>query len=55
MRKGWEAFFSVRNLLNRSRNVIVPGSLAPGDTTGDHSAIFIHGGLNATIGLRARF
>jgi TonB-dependent receptor len=55
IRKGWETFFSVRNLLNRSRNVIVPGSLAPGGTTGDHSAIFIHGGMNATVGIRARF
>src|SRR5690606_13099585 len=25
---GWESFFSVRNLLNSERNVIVPGSLA---------------------------
>jgi len=55
LRKGWETFFSVRNLLNRSRNVIVPGSLAPGGETGDHSAIFIHGGMNATVGVRARF
>lgn len=55
IRKGWETFFSVRNLLNRSRNVIVPGSLATTGEAGDHSAIFIHGGMNATIGLRARF
>lgn len=55
LRKGWETFFSVRNLLDRSRNVIVPGSLAPGGATGDHSAIFIHGGMNATLGVRARF
>lgn len=55
IRQGWEAFFSVRNLLDRSRNVIVPGSLAPGGEVGDHSAIFIHGGRNATIGVRARF
>jgi iron complex outermembrane recepter protein len=55
LRKGWEAFFSVRNLLNRSRSVVVPGSLATTGEVGDHSAIFIHGGANATIGLRARF
>lgn len=55
LRKGWETFFSVRNLLNRSRNVIVPGSVAPGGELGDHSAIFIHGGMNATVGVRARF
>jgi iron complex outermembrane receptor protein len=55
LRRGWEAFFSVRNLLDRSRNVIVPGSLATAGGVGDHSAIFIHGGANATIGVRARF
>ena len=55
LHKGWEAFFSVRNLLNKSRNVIVPGSLATTGELGDHSAIFIHGGANATIGVRARF
>ncbi|MFT4090292.1 MAG: TonB-dependent receptor [Asticcacaulis sp.] len=52
---GWESFFSVRNLLNRNRNVIVPGSLAKTGQIGDHSAIYIHGGMNTTIGLRARF
>lgn len=52
---GWEAFFSVRNLIDSSRNVIVPGSLATSGPLEDHSAIFIHGGMNATIGVRARF
>ncbi|MFZ7095039.1 TonB-dependent receptor domain-containing protein [Luteimonas dalianensis] len=52
---GVEAFFSVRNLLDKDRNVIVPGSLATTGHVGDHSAIYIHGGRNATIGLRARF
>lgn len=55
VRPGWEAFFSVRNLIDSSRNVIVPGSLAAGGTVDDHSAIFIHGGMNTTIGFRARF
>lgn len=55
LRPGWETFFSVRNLLNRSRNVIIPGSVATTGEVGDHSAIFIHGGVNATIGIRARF
>lgn len=55
IRRGWEAFFSVRNLMNRSRNVVVPGSLATTGEVGDHSAIYIHGGANATVGLRARF
>ncbi|RZI98646.1 MAG: hypothetical protein EON90_12650 [Brevundimonas sp.] len=55
LRRGWEAFFSVRNLLDRSRNVIIPGRVATAGGVGDHSAIFIHGGANATIGVRARF
>lgn len=55
LRKGWEAFFSVRNLLNRSRNVIIPGSVSTSGPLEDHSAIFIDGGTNATIGVRARF
>ncbi|MFC5345249.1 TonB-dependent receptor domain-containing protein [Brevundimonas staleyi] len=55
VRPGWEAFFTVRNLLNRPRNVVVPGSLATSGELGDHSAIFIHGGTNATLGFRARF
>ena len=53
--RGVEAFFTVRNLLDKDRNVIVPGSLATSGELGDHSAIYIHGGRNATIGLRARF
>lgn len=55
----WEGFFSVRNLLDRNRNVIVPNSLAPDGALnrghGNHGAIYIHGGRNATVGLRARF
>lgn len=52
---GWEGFFSARNLLDRSRNVIVPGRLAADGSLGDHSAIYIHGGRNLTLGVRARF
>lgn len=55
IREGWEGFFSVRNLFNNGRNVIVPGSLAESGDLGDHSAIYVHHGVNATIGLRARF
>ena len=53
--RGWEAFFSVRNLLNESVNVIVPGSLASSGTLGDHSAIYVHNGRSGVIGVRARF
>ncbi|RYD66509.1 MAG: hypothetical protein EOP58_05310 [Sphingomonadales bacterium] len=53
--KGWEAFFSLRNLLNEPINVIVPGSLATTGTVGDHSAIYIHNGRSGTFGVRARF
>ena len=57
--EGWDAFFNIRNLLNRNRNVIVPNSLSPtGEihgSTGTHGAIYIHGGRNGTVGIRARF
>ncbi|WP_324749809.1 TonB-dependent receptor [Sphingomonas sp. LY54] len=55
VRRGLEAFFSVRNLLNNPRNVIVAGSVATSGELGDHSAIFHHTGTSGTIGLRARF
>lgn len=57
--EGWDAFFNIRNLLDKNRNVIVPNSLSPtgeiNGSTGTHSAIYIHGGRNATVGIRARF
>ncbi|WP_160174177.1 TonB-dependent receptor [Sphingopyxis sp. MWB1] len=53
--RGWEAFFSIRNLLNEPVNVIVPGSLASSGTLGDHSAIYVHNGRSGVIGVRARF
>lgn len=52
---GVETFFSIRNLLNRPSNVIVPGSLATGGGGVDHSAVFHHYGRSGTFGLRARF
>lgn len=52
---GVEAFVTARNLIDSPRNVIVPGSLEASGQLGDHSAIYIHGGMNATVGLRARF
>lgn len=53
--RGVESFFSIRNLLNRPSNVIVPGSLATSGEFVDHSATFHHYGRSGTIGLRARF
>ena len=50
-----EGFFSVSNLLNQNINVIVPGSLDPTGTLGDHSAINVHNGRNGQFGLRLRF
>lgn len=50
-----ETFFSIRNLLNRPSNVIVPGSLATIDGGVDHSAVFHHYGRSGTFGIRARF
>lgn len=51
----FEAFFSVRNLLTRPLNVMVPGSLAESGALGDHSAIYVNNGTSGTIGVRARF
>lgn len=53
--RGYEAFFSVSNLLNNNINVIVPGSLDPTGVLGDHSAINVHNGRHGQIGLRVRF
>lgn len=55
IKPGWETFFSIRNLFNQGRNVIVSGSADPSGTVGDHSAIYTHYGRNMTVGLRARF
>lgn len=55
---GMEVFFRANNLMDHSRNVVVPNSLAPGDGMGPgsrHSAIYQEYGRTATIGLRARF
>ena len=53
--RGWEAFFSIRNLLNEPVNIIVPGSLAESGPLGDHSAIYVHNGRSGVVGVRARF
>ncbi|HVJ02649.1 MAG TPA: TonB-dependent receptor [Sphingomonas sp.] len=52
--KRFETFFSVRNLLNSRRNVILPGSLAPEDI-GYHSAVDLRAGVSGIIGVRGRF
>lgn len=54
-RNSVETFFSISNLLNKSVNVIVPGSLAKTGTLADHTAIYVHNGRNGTFGIRARF
>lgn len=55
--KGVEAFFSVRNLLNSARNVIVDGSTVTSVPTpyGDYSAVYLKAGTSGVVGLRARF
>jgi TonB-dependent receptor len=55
LRKGCEAFFSFRNILNQPINVIVPGSLDPSGTYGMHSAIYVNNGFDGTVGLRVLF
>ena len=54
---GLEAFFSMNNLIDHARNVVVPDALATGGGLGDgnHSAIYQEYGRTATLGLRARF
>ncbi|MBJ7498655.1 MAG: TonB-dependent receptor [Sphingopyxis sp.] len=55
--KGVEAFFSIRNLLNSARNVIVEGSTVTSSATpyDDYSAVYLKAGTSGVIGLRARF
>lgn len=50
-----EFFFSVKNLLNKNLNVLVPGSLGADGTLRDHSAIDVNNGRQMRFGLRARF
>ena len=55
---GMEVFFRANNLLDHSRNVLVPNTLATEGGLGSgtrHSAIYQEYGRTATIGLRARF
>jgi len=52
--KGYEAFFSISNLLDNNINVIIPGSLANGQI-GEHSAINVHNGRHGKFGFRLRF
>lgn len=52
--RNFEAFFSIRNLLTKPLNVLVPGSLATSGDIGDHSAIYVNNGTSGTIGIRIR-
>lgn len=51
----FEAFFSIRNLLTRPLNVLVPGSLSDSGLVPDHSAIYVNNGTSGKIGVKARF
>ena len=53
--QGWEAFFSVSNLLDKDVNVILPNSLWDEGAGGMHSAIYANNGRSGSIGVRARF
>jgi outer membrane receptor protein involved in Fe transport len=55
IRKGCEAFFSFRNILNQPINVIVPGTLDKSGTYGMHSAIYVNNGFDGIVGLRVIF
>jgi TonB-dependent receptor len=53
---GFETFFSVRNLLNSARNVVVDDGATPdGTPIPDYSAVYLKAGVSGTFGLRARF
>lgn len=55
IRKGWSAFFSVRNLLNEPTNIMLPGVQTSNGPIGDHAGDYRHYGSTATIGLKAVF
>src|SRR3546814_8698043 len=52
--RNFEAFFSIRNLVAPTLNVMVPGSLSDSGKVPDHSAINVNNGASGTIGVRAR-
>ena len=55
IRRNIESFFSIRNLLNSARNVIVDGATVTAGPVGDYSAVYLKAGVSGTMGLRARF
>ena len=55
IKRGVETFFSVRNILNSARNVIVSGSTVTAGKVGDYSAVYLKAGVSGTFGVRARF
>lgn len=53
--KGWQAFFAVRNLLNKPVYRMGPGRENSGGTIPDHTANYNNAGVSGTIGIRATF
>ncbi|HJV42279.1 TonB-dependent receptor [Caulobacter sp.] len=55
IRKGWQVFFSARNLLNEPTNIMLPGVQTSAGPVPDHAGDYRHYGKTATLGLRAVF
>lgn len=55
IKRGWQAFFAVRNLLNKPLYRMAPGRDNSGGTIPDHDANYNHAGVSGTLGVRATF
>lgn len=55
IRKGWQVFFSARNLLNEPTDIMLPGVQTSAGAVPDHAGDYRHYGKTATLGLRAVF
>ncbi|MFT4091557.1 MAG: TonB-dependent receptor, partial [Asticcacaulis sp.] len=55
IRPGWQAFMSVRNLLNEDTRTILPAVSTTNGPIGDHAGAYMSYGRSATMGLRVTF
>ncbi|WP_425388581.1 TonB-dependent receptor domain-containing protein [Croceicoccus bisphenolivorans] len=55
IRRGLQAFFSIRNLLNRATYRLAPGVSNEAGSVPDHVANYNNAGVNGTVGIRATF
>lgn len=52
---GWRLFFSMRNLLDETTDIMLPGVDTPAGPIGDHAGDYRAYGRSATFGVRATF